>query len=112
MCLFLQQDAGRTVSTSESVASTITAASEEDMSSSDDDNGEDNDDSSDTASAPSPPPIHQVKGNLMFCISLLSGYVFSFAKGDFTNIDLDTNLLFYFSLIDQEDNFACCCRAL
>ena len=49
---------GRTVSTSESIASTITAPSEEDMSSSDEDNGEDNGETSDTASAPSPVPMH------------------------------------------------------
>ncbi len=47
---------GRTVSTSESVASTITAHS--DMSSSDEDNVEDNDETSDTASAPSPLLVH------------------------------------------------------
>ena len=51
------EDSKRTVSMSESVASTITAASEESMSSDDDDNGEDNGESSDTASAPSPAPL-------------------------------------------------------
>ena len=51
------EDSKRTVSMSESVASTITAASEESMSSDDDDNGEDNGESSDTASAPSPTPV-------------------------------------------------------
>lgn len=57
--LFSKQTEGldnRTVSISESVASTLTAHSEEEMSSGDDDNGEDNGETSDTESAPSPPP--------------------------------------------------------
>ena len=55
--LFLQKrESNRTTSTSESVASTMTAPSEEELTSSDEDNGEDNGETSDTASAPSPAP--------------------------------------------------------
>ena len=51
-----QEEGGRTVSISESVASTTTAPSEDDLSTDDEDNAEDNDMTSDTASAPSPAP--------------------------------------------------------
>lgn len=74
-----EEDSKRTVSMSESVASTITAASEESMSSDDDDNGEDNGESSDTASAPSPAPLlapgninHDTNDQSMYCIYLVS----------------------------------------
>ena len=49
-------DSNRTISTSESVASTMTAPSDDDLTS-DEDNGEDNGDTSDTASAPSPAAV-------------------------------------------------------
>ena len=51
---FAQGGDNRTVSTSESVASTLTAPSGEDMTTEEEDNVEDNGDTSDTASAPSP----------------------------------------------------------
>ena len=57
---FLFQTDRRTLSMSESMASTVTAPSEEDRSSSDDDRAEDDD--SDTASAPSPTPLQIEEG--------------------------------------------------
>ncbi|BFZ19004.1 hypothetical protein BsWGS_22044 [Bradybaena similaris] len=53
----------RTISTCESITSTVTAGSEEEVSSSDDENVEDNGDDSDTASAPSPTPL-RIEGDV------------------------------------------------
>ncbi len=64
----LQRESNRTVSTSESVASTMTAPSEEELTSSDEDNGEDNGDTSDTASAPSPTPFSKPNGKRYFTL--------------------------------------------